>query len=210
MENKNKVYKKKCLNCKERFTPQRSSQVVCSPSCAYEYAKSDKARKSEKKAWKRRKAKMSEEVMSLSEHKKLLEKEINTIVRILDDFQPCMMCGTKIEKQFACHYHAVEANDTLRFNLYNIWGGCYSCNGKKGGNIIGYDEKLIKTYGRYKWEYIKFDLVREYPAIKLTVPEIKEARQKAKKIIKELEVKKYSIAERWAYRELINNEIGIY
>jgi len=201
---------RKCLQCKERFKPQRNTQVVCSPVCAYEYGKSDKARKDRQKDWKRRKPKLKENAMSLSEHKKKLETEINTIVRILDDFQPCMMCGTKIQKQFACHYHAVGANDSLRFNLFNIWGGCYSCNGNKGGNIIGYDEKLIETYGREKWEYVKFDLVREYPAIKLTVPEIKEAKQKAKKIIKELEVRKYSVAERWAFRSLINKKLDIY
>lgn len=202
--------KRKCLNCNNPFKPQRNNQVVCSPGCAYHYAKSEKGKKYQKKQWKKRKSKMKDEVMSLSDHKKGLEKQINTIVRILDDFQPCMMCGTKIQKQFACHYHAVGANDTLRFNLYNIWGGCYSCNGNKGGNIIGYDEKLIETYGREKWEQIKFDLVREYPAIKLTVQEIKEAKKKAKDIIKNLEIRKYTVAERWAYRSLINKKIGIY
>ena len=56
----------------------------------------------------------------------------------------------------------------------------------KSGNIIEYDNGLIKRYGREYWEYVKFNLVRSYPLVKFTVADLQFAIGEARKIKKEL------------------------
>ena len=168
------------------------------------------AKKEVKKEKQARTRKQKEAIKTLSQLKKEAEKYVNAIVRKLDQNQPCLMCGCNANKLFACHYHAVGGNDSLRFNLFNIWGGCYSCNGYKGGNIIGYDNLLIDTYGREKWEYIKFDLVRLYPSIKLSREDVKELKENARDVLKSIEDRIYSNTERWEMRREINKRLGIY
>ena len=201
--NKNKT----CKICKKKFEQKRFCQVVCSPLCSIKYSK-----KLADKKWKEIKKEKKESLKTLSNWKEDLQRLINEIVRLIDKDQNCMMCGKPIKKLFACHYHSVGGNDMLRFNLLNIWGGCFSCNGMKGGNIHGYDLQLIDKYGRMQWEVIKFDLTRKYHYIGLSIPEIKEIIPIAGQIRNELKKTdmKYSDQMRWKLREKYNQRLGIY
>lgn len=197
-----KLGKKECKQCGNQFQKVQPLQFLCSYDCYNEYTK--------KKTWGERKEVLKDNTTTLSDLKKKLEKEINEIVRKIDYGCTCMMCDNPMERNYACHYHAVGSNDTLRFNLLNIWGGCYSCNGHKGGNIIGYDMQLIQKAGKHNWEYIKFELVKEYPLIKLSRDEIKDITLLCRNLKKDVKNERRSMIQRWQLRLKLNELIGIY
>ena len=202
----------KCKNCKINFKPKYPLQKFCfgNEECrnaAYQFAIDQK-----QKSWNKRKKKLKEELKTLSDYKKDLETEINKIVRLIDYGSNCMMCDKPMNKKNACHYHSVGSNESLRFNLHNIHIGCENCNTHKSGNIIEYDETLIKYYGSEYWEYVKFDIKRLYKLIKLSKDDIKLLIKKARLIVKELENcnKIRTFKERKQLRDIYNKELGIY
>ncbi len=207
----------RCKTCKEMFKPQYFLQKYCmdKDECIKSFSEAVAAinEKAKTKKFKEETAELKEKVKTLSQHKKDLEKEINLIVRLIDKDKPCMMCSNpKMKRVNACHYHSVGANDTLRFNLFNIWAGCHKCNSELGGNIHGYDMLLIEKQGRENWEYVKFELTRTYKHLGLTIPEIKELTLKARKIGKELKLANLTHSDntRWELRDMYNKQLGIY
>lgn len=203
--------KRKCKNCGETFEKSKPLQATCSIKCAIEYTKQQEEKKKQK-AWRKEKKEKREKLKTKKDYEGDLQAEINLLARLIDKGCPCMMCGMPMSRINGCHYHSVGSNNSLRFNLLNVWAGCHSCNAMKGGNIIGYDEKLIETYGREKWEYIKFTLKRESALIKLSVDEIKEVIKKCRHINRSLTKldKVYSAQNRWIMREKYNKQLGIY
>jgi len=163
------------------------------------------------KDWNKEKKQINESLKTKSEHEKELQPIINQIAREIDKDNLCLMCGKPPKKKNGCHYHSVGSNASLRFNLFNIWLGCESCNKWKGGNINGYDVELIKYYGKEKWEYIKFDLVRLHPTIHLSIPELKALKIVCRNILKEVKkLPPLTYEQRWKLREKLNKKIGIY
>ena len=207
---KMKLGKKKCEVCKEVFQKTRPIQPVC---LNYECAKTYLRQKQEQKLRKEKKEGLNK-LKTSSVIKKEIQTDINHISRIIDKEKPCLMCGTPhFNNQFhGCHYHSVGSNSSLRFNLLNIWAGCSQCNNNKGGNIIGFDNKLIEVFSEDFWRYVKFDLVKEYPLLKLTDQELQDLKKKAREIKNRLlkENKVYTNEERITIREELNKEIGIY
>lgn len=170
-------------------------------------------RKQDEKITKKRDKDLRETLKTLPDKKKELETEVNTIVRLLDKGHPCMMCGNqRMKKVNACHYHSVGGNDTIRFNLHNIWAGCEPCNSFKGGNLNGYDLCLIATFGNEYWEEVKFGLTREYQILKLTKPEVNEKIKIAREIVRELKQadKVYTNEERIELRDKYNKRLAMY
>ena len=204
---------KKCKVCKEPFEPQRGLQSVCSFPCALKLAK-EIERKAENKKWQSEKKAMKDKLKTLSDWKKDLEVYVNKIVRLIDYECNCISCPptTPIQKGFAGHFHSVGSNDSLRFNLDNIHLQCYSCNGNKGGAQVQYLAGMGRIYGDIYSDYVHYGIVRHYPAIHLSVPEIKDAIAVCKGIIKELEGKMYvyDAPTRINLRNLYNEQIGIY
>ena len=202
----------KCKWCKKEFKRQQSTQVVCSLECAIDYqrAKAIKRKKEKEDGWPQRKKELKKAVTTLPQLKKKLQANINEIARKIDYGHNCMMCNKPIKKPQACHYHSVGSNDSLRFNLMNIWAGCYACNVHKSGNILGYDQMIIEKFGRDRWRYIKFDLVKDYSLIKLSKIEIVDLIVYTNNIKKNIEEKRRSSMVRWRKREQLNKLIGIY
>lgn len=204
----------KCRNCKTRFTPRFNNSLTkfcCkTEECIAAFLALNKA--NQLKANRKETKSMREAIKTPQQYKKDLQTEINKIARLIDKDHPCMMCASFPMKRInGCHYHSVGSNDTLRFNLLNVWHGCHSCNGERGGNIPGYDIQLMGIYGRKKWEYIKFEMVQTKP-IHLNKEEIKVYIKKARLIVKELTALdlKYSTENRWKLREKYNKRLGIY
>jgi hypothetical protein len=195
---------KKCKQCSEYFEPTRPLQMVCSPLCAIEYKK-----KQEQKKWRERKVKMKEELKTLTDFKKDLEVEINTIVRLLDK-PSCVSCPGGVEN--AGHYHAVGSNDSIRFNLHNIHGQCVYCNKHKGSNLHEYDLGLISRYGNDYWHYVKFYLVADFPLMKFTKEQVQEATKTARVIVREMKKANltYPLKARIDLRYSLNERIGLY
>lgn len=207
-----KIYDRTCIlkTCKNKFTPSSNTQRVCSFECSIEYAK-EQSRKEQSKIRLSEKRKLKESIKGIKELKKELEIEINTICRLIDKDSGCISCGGHTTPQ-AGHYHTVQANGSLRFNLLNVHLQDYNCNCAKGGNIHQYDLGLIKTYGKEYWEMVKFELPNKYPILKPKAHELKEWIVNARQIVKEL--KKidltYPAKVRVQLREQYNLRIGIY
>lgn len=153
-----------------------------------------------------------EALMTLSDYKKQLEEKINEIVRLIDRDQNCISCNNKPNKLFAGHYHSVGSQQPIRFNLLNIYGQCYSCNGEKGGLLLQYGQGLINNFGKEHKEYCEFELLRTFKTIKLDKFEILEAKKIATELCKflKLENKTYSPIERIELRNKFNRMISIY
>ena len=201
----------KCKECKEKFEQKYFLQKFCMVKDGCIKAHIDYSKNQQAKKWRKKKTVLKEKLKTNKDYLKELQTVFNQIAREIDKDSLCLMCGTVPRKKNGCHYHSVGSNSSLRFNLFNIWLGCEQCNSFKSGNINGYDLELIKYYGRDKWEYIKFDLVKNYPLIKLSIPEIKEVKLITKEILKE--VKNLPILtheERWSKRKELNIKIGIY
>jgi hypothetical protein len=143
--------------------------------------------------------------------KKDLEKEINSIIRLIDKDSGCISCNGQTTPQ-AGHYHTVQSNGSLRYNLHNLHLQDFNCNCQKSGNIHQYDLGLIERYGNAYWNYVKFDLVYQYPLIKLNANEYEEAIKIARQIKTELKKAdlRYTPKNRIMLRNSINKKIGIY
>lgn len=141
---------------------------------------------------------------------KRLEREVNAICRLIDKGCACISCS--FPGNSAGHRHSVGSNPSLRYNLHNIHIQEQACNINGAGNLSKYDQGLEKIYGDDYKEYVVFEIVRLYPALHLSQPELKEAIVKARKAKNELLIKnkEYSPSERRLLRNHYNQQIGIY
>jgi hypothetical protein len=204
--------KKVCKNCSNLFEKNINSplQPCCCILCILEWNDKQK-QKAESKDWQLTKKQMKESLRTHGDWLKLLEKQINPIARAIDFGCPCISCNRHEGKPQAGHYHAVQSDPTIRYNLHNIHLQDYYCNVPKSGNITGYDAGLIRVYGQKYWEYVKFDLRRTYiNPLKLSVPEIKVLIKHAAKIRSEIETEYRPPAERIDLRNEINFALGMY
>lgn len=209
-----KKRQKKCRECGEPFTPYNSLQRTCSVECAIEDGQ--KAVKKEyKKSWAKEKKERLEKLKTHSDYENELQPVINKITALIDKGMNCICCGSQItstNRANAGHRFAVGGNNSLRFNLHNIHQSGVCCNKWKNGNPDGYDDGLIKIYGKEYFEYVKWELKSSYTIVKLTQMELMAARAVAMKVVKELEGigGEYSASERIELRNKFNKQIGIY
>ena len=206
---------RKCRNCKVKFNPRfKTTENYCWNSECKEVEINlffENKKKKESKDWKKEKKAIKQRLKTHSDFEKELQILINRIVLLIDKDHDCMSCPNN-GRPNAGHYHSVGSNNSLRFNLINNWKQCVHCNQHKSGNIIGYDEGLIKEYGKSFWEFIKFQIKRDYPLIKLSKEDLEEKKSVARGIIKwlELQDKTYTSMERVRLREKFNTQLGIY
>lgn len=164
---------KKCRVCKALFNPFRSTQVVCNYLCAQLYA-DELNRKKELKDWKIKKAKMKEDLMSLSDWLKIAQIHFNTYIRYRDKDKPCISCGKKLRKgnTDAGHYMSSGGHYNVRFNEDNVHGQCSRpCNKDKSGDLINYRKGLINRIGLERLEYLE-SIANE--TRKFNIQEVKE------------------------------------
>ena len=208
---------KTCKICKSKFEPEKPLQVVCKKiECAIEYGrihlKRTKIQSDKKKRLERKELK--DGLMTKGDYENVLQTKINYIARLIDVNCPCVSSG-KFGKMSGGHRFSVGSNNSIRFNLLNIWVQSYHDNCKKSGNPDGYDKFLIAN-GIY-------DLVHEVPTkyqfIKLSKDDLKEKIEIAKSIVKDLEKynklmftdgAKRTIQQRVKLREVYNKKLGIY
>lgn len=189
------------------------------PGCLYDWMTQTEAGKIEfekrkikvkAKNWKEEKAKMKESVKTLSDYKSDLQKEINLIVRLIDNGHACIATGSFEGKKNAGHYISIGSNDTLRFHLENIWLQSEHSNMWKSGDTLRYQQGIIKLFGVNYLEYMNG--LQSIPVIKLTSEEIKEKIKICREIVKELKAENqmYFSWERVYMRKKLNDRIGIY
>jgi hypothetical protein len=146
-----KIKDKKCRVCSIMFTPFRSTQVVCNYHCAQLYA-DELNKKKELKDWKIKKAKMKEDLMSLSDWLKIAQTHFNTYIRQRDKDQLCISCQKPPLKKNAGHFFNANNHYSVRFDERNVHLQCEHCNTFLSGNLIPYRENLIKKIGVQEFE----------------------------------------------------------
>jgi iron only hydrogenase large subunit-like protein len=205
-----KIKSKKCKVCGGSFTPKRSTlEQVCSIDCAIILGKS-KVKKEVLANNKKETSILREKLKTLSEWKKDLQVEINSIVREIDKGWPCIATNSFDGKKNAGHYISVGSNQTLRFHLENIFIQSEHSNSWKSGDTIRYQEGIKKTFGVDYMEYMNG--LQQIQPIQLTINDVKEKIPIARGLLKwlKLQDRKFTTEERISLRKEFNNQLGIY
>lgn len=148
------------------------------------------------------------EVKTMGKIKGDLQKEINTIVRLIDHGRSCISCehGTMVEwtrQRQAGHRLSVGSTPSLRYNLWNIFCQCSICNHRLSSNPREYDKGIVKLHGTMVLNQCK-SLLLQYPELKASREELIQATKKAREIIREINKGKDFT------RDEVNNLIGLY
>lgn len=207
MKSPNTFKPKKCKVCKEVFTPLKSLQSVCGYKCAINHAKEVKAKQQRAKDKKTR-----DGLKSNSDYFKELQKEINTIVRLIDKGSQCISSLKPLNDKFdAGHLYSVGSNPALRFHLDNIHAQSVYANQYLSGDQINYINGLSHVYGENYKDYV-LNLKSAYKTLKLSQSELKEKITIARQIVKELKSLdlQYPPKIRLELRKKYNERLGIY
>jgi hypothetical protein len=158
---------KNCKACKEPFEPRRPLQKVCSLTCSIDLVNQDKAKKQRGET---REMKKRVRDKDRSYWVKKAQEVFNQWIRLRDDKQPCISCGTRGPCQFhAGHYKTAGGHPELRFEPLNVHKQCAQCNNFKSGAIDQYRPRLIYRIGEdnVKW------LEGPHPPVKYTIDDLK-------------------------------------
>lgn len=173
---------KKCKNCKEPFTPIRSSlEKFCQKDeCLRVFVSEAK-----EKEWKKRKAKKKEELMTVQDYVKIAQQVFNKYIRLRDKDKGCISCGKPLKGKFdAGHFYNANNHWNLRFNELNVWGQCVECNQHKHGNLLMYHDRLFLLIGSDSMQYLNAEARKTR---KYSIEELKEIIATYKQKIKEFE-----------------------
>lgn len=175
---------KKCKVCKAEFRQVYSTtQSTCSVTCAVILANQKK-----QKDWEKRKRSVKEELRTIQDYIKLAQQVFNKYIRLRDQGQPCIACGSKeMKKVNASHFYSAGGHYAVRFDERNVHSGCEHCNTFLSGNLLKYRENLLAKLGYEEFERLSFDAMktRNY-----TKEELKEIIDTYKNKIKELTLNK--------------------
>ena len=192
------------------------------PSCLYDFYTNNengkvifekrklKVKTTKEKAFK---SDLREKLKTLSEYAKELQKEVNTIVRLIDKGGCCISTLKPLNDKFdAGHMYSVGSNPALRFHLDNIHAQSVYANQYLSGDQINYLNGLSHFYGEEYKDYV-LSLKSRYKVLKLDKEDYKEKIQIAKEIVKELKSidrECYSRLDRLTIRKEFNQRLGIY
>jgi len=213
----------RCKGCRKNIIPQSNGIYhFCGTECKIAWLNSPEGKrkmtitskvleKQHKVEVKARAIRMKESVKSLSDYTKELQKEINTIVRLIDKGHVCISSQKTCNKFDAGHFISCSAAGFLRFNLFNIYAQGVHSNQYKSGDIHNYRIGLYTIFGLSHLEFVE-GLRLKYQHIKFDKETLKEKIVIAREIVRELKKADltYSTLERLELRELYNNQLGIY
>lgn len=171
---------KKCKNCKEPFTPIKSSlEKYCTKSeCVKVWVDSVK-----QKQWAKRKSELKADLMTLSDWLKIAQQHFNTFIRNRDKDQLCISCQKPPLKKNAGHFYNANNHYNVRFDERNVHLQCEHCNTFLSGSLINYRENLIKKIGIKEFEQLSL-IANE--TRKFTIEEVKEIAEKYKNLNKNI------------------------
>ncbi len=179
---------KKCKNCGDKFTPHKTTQIVCSPKCAIEYSNARIKREAQKKA-RAEKKKGKEALLTLSDYKKKAQAMFNSYIRERDKNKGCISCGTPLNnRKFDAGHFYPTTYEGLRFNEQNVFGQCVPCNRSKSGNLHEYRKNITQRISEddLDWldnnRYIPLNMTKEelkdlYTEYRIKLKELKKANQ---------------------------------
>ena len=172
---------KKCKNCKEPFTPIRSTleKYCLKPECVRIWVAIEK-----EKSWKKTKAKKKEELMTLSDYIKLAQQVFNKYIRLRDNGNNCISCCNPCKKPNAGHFWNANNHWSVRFDEDNVHLQCEYCNSFLSGNLLPYRANLISKIGFDRYDELE---AKARETRKYTIEELKEIIAIYKEKIKSLE-----------------------
>ena len=176
-----------------------------------QYAR-DKVKQKQTKDWQKEKKSLKTALKTKSDYERDLQKEVNTIVRLIDKGFVCISTGKPLNDKFdAGHFYSRGANATLRFNLFNIYAQSVYANQYLSGDQTNFISGLRQHYGNEHAEYV-LSLKSITVPLKLTNDDLKEKTAIARGIVKwlKLQEKTFDAKERIELRLKFNNELGIY
>ncbi len=154
---------KTCKACGTKFEPLRSTQVVCSPACSFEWSKQGKGKQSAERviraATKDRKAALKTRPQLTKE----AQAAFNRFIRLRDKDQTCICCGQPLTLDavgggYDCgHYRSVGSAPHLRFDERNAHAQRKQCNRWGAGRAVDYRIGLIKRIGLAAVEALEAD-----------------------------------------------------
>jgi len=171
---------KACKGCGNKFVPERPLQSACGIECAYKVGKANgtKKRAAQYRADKKR-------IKSRADWMKEAQQSFNRWVRLRDEGQPCISCGTQTGKRNAGHYRSVGACPELRFEPKNCHVQCERCNSWLSGNAIEYRINLIKKIGLPMVEWLE----SSHAAKKYTIEQLENIKAEYARLAREIEQK---------------------
>jgi len=176
-----------------------------------QYAR-EKVKAKQTKDWQKEKKVLKTALKTKSDYERDLQKEVNTIVRLIDKGFVCISTGKPLNDKFdAGHFYSRGANATLRFNLFNIYAQSVYANQYLSGDQTNFIAGLRKYYGNDHAEYV-LGLKANNKPLKLTPLEIEQKTSIARSVVKwlKLQDKTYDAKQRIDLRKEFNNKLGIY
>jgi hypothetical protein len=170
----------RCKNCKETFEPVKFLQKYCfKDACVRVFVEEAKV-----KTWKKTKAKMKDDLMTLQDYLKIAQQIFNKYIRLRDKGNVCISCGKPPKKENAGHYLNANNHYNVRFDERNVNLQCEHCNTFLSGNLINYRANLIKKIGEDELTKLEAEANKTR---KFTIQELKEIIETYKKKVKEYE-----------------------
>jgi len=172
---------KLCKVCAAKFEPQRTTQQVCSPKCAYKLVKQKKQQATKKK----REAK--DQLKTRSQKIQDARRIFHQYIKTRDQNLPCISCGTQNTDLWdAGHYLKAELYTGLIFDEDNCHKQCRKCNRYLGGNEVEYRIGLCQRIGEDRVQQLEARR-NDQRTHKWSDEELKAITLKYKKMKKKLE-----------------------
>lgn len=174
-----KTRTKKCKNCKQPFTPIRSTlEKYCKESeCVKVWVAEEKD-----KQWKKTKQEKKAELLTVQDWVKITQATFNKYIRLRDEDNVCISCQNPPKKKNAGHFFNANNHWSVRFDEDNCHLQCEHCNTFLSGNLIEYQGNLIKKIGQEKYDAL---VERARKTRKFTIQELQEINEIYKQKIKQ-------------------------
>jgi hypothetical protein len=172
----------KCKNCKQPFEPIRFLQKYClNEECVKVWVEYEKT-----KQWKKTKAKMKNDLLTIQDYIKLAQQTFNKYIRLRDKGNVCISCQKMPKKENAGHFWNANNHWSVRFDERNVHLQCEHCNTYLSGNLINYRYYLISKIGKDEYEKLESEANKTR---KFTIEQLKEIINTYKQKIKQYEGK---------------------
>jgi len=181
LKKKKPLKEKVCASskCNETFIPHNAWHKCHDWKCAIDYQKEVVAKRKTKE---NNRAKKEFNQNDISYMKKKAQQIFNQYIRLRDRWKPCISCNEITDRQIhAGHFMPVGINQHLRFDEDNCHAQCSICNNHKSGNLLPYEQNLIKKIGQDKVDRLKVKVTKTW-----TLEDLKEIIETYKQKIKEI------------------------
>lgn len=171
-----------CKHCGKPFAPARPMQSVCSPRCAAQKVKADKAQERAQIRTRKEAAKRHGELIAEA------QKAFNDFIRARDEGLPCICCGMPFEPMKpggsvdAGHFRSRSTAGHLRFNEDNCFAQRKNCNRPGGTTYAAFRAGVVARIGEERVLAVESD----HSIRKWTKDELRAIRDTYRKKLKEM------------------------